>query len=63
MLDFAVKYKEKLQNKFVDTWYVDKYKYFQYTVYCNIPEIKESTYEWQDYVSVDAKGNIIGNIF
>ena len=63
MLDFAIKYKEKLQPMFVDTWYKEKYKYYQYATYCNIPEFKDSTWEFHDFVSLDTKGNIIGNFY
>lgn len=63
MLDFAIKYKEKLQSMFVDTWYKEKYKYYQYANYCNIPEFKDNTWEFHDFVSLDGKGNIIGNFY
>ena len=63
MLDFAIKYKDKLQPMFVDTWYKEKYKYYQYTTHCNTPEFKDSTWDYHDYVSLDSQGNIIGNLY
>lgn len=63
MLDFAIKYKDRLQIMFVDTWHTEKYKYYHYTTYCNTPDFKDSTWDFHDYVSLDHQGNIIGNIY
>ena len=63
MLDFAIKYKEKLQEMFVNTWYKDKYKYYHFTTHCNTPEFKDSTWDYHDYVSLDSQGNVIGNLY
>ena len=63
MLDFAIKYKDTLQSMFIDTWYTEKYKYFHYTVSCNIPEFRDNTWDYHDFVSIDHAGHIIGNIY
>ena len=62
MLDFAIKYKDKLQLLFVDTWHKEKYKFY-HTGYCNIPEFQDNTWEFHDFVSLNSKGEVIGNIY
>jgi hypothetical protein len=62
MLDFSIKYKERLQGKYIDIWYKEKYKYF-FNSACQIFGIDEHTWDTHDFVSLDKDGNIIGNIY
>lgn len=33
MLDLAIKHKEELQKKLIDTWFTDKYKFVHANIY------------------------------
>ena len=41
MLDLAIKHKEELQKKLVDTWFTDKYKFVHANTYCEEEKIEE----------------------
>lgn len=41
MLDLAIKHKEELQKKLVDTWFTDKYKFVHANVYCDEEKLKK----------------------
>jgi RimJ/RimL family protein N-acetyltransferase len=62
MLDIALKYKEELQKLHINTWYDDKYKYYNYRSFWELPKFEESTWDGHDFVSLNKKGEIIGAI-
>lgn len=62
MLDNAIKYAEPLKQLFINTWYDEKYKYYNYRCYCNIPEFEASTLNGHDFVSLNQAGKIVGAI-
>lgn len=62
MLDLALKHKDELQKLYINTWYQEKYKYYNYNAYCSVPEFKDSTWEAHDFVSINNKGEIVGYI-
>ena len=41
MLDLAIKHKEELQKKLIDTWFTDKYKFVHANTYCEEEKIRE----------------------
>ena len=62
MLKPAILYSDELKNKLRETWYIDKYKYYNYSSYfCDI-EIAKDTWNCQQFVSIDADNNILGYI-
>lgn len=62
MLDLAIKHKEELQKKLVDTWFTDKYKFVHADVYCDEEKFEENTWNKHQFVSLDKDGNVIGYI-
>ena len=55
LLDLAIKYKEELQNKMLDTWFNEKYKY-----YLSIGGVPED--ERDEFISLhDAYKGVGGN--
>lgn len=62
MIEPAIKYKEELTKLFINTWYNEKYKYYNYRCYWDLPQIKENTIDGHDFVSVNSKGEIVGAI-
>ena len=62
MLDVALKHKEKLQELFINTWHKDKYKYYNYRSFWELPKFSESTWDGHDFVSINKDGEIIGSI-
>ena len=62
MLDLAIKHKEELQKKLVDTWFTDKYKFVHANTYCEEEKIEDDTWNKHQFVSVDKDGNVIGYI-
>lgn len=62
MLDVALKYKDELQKFYINTWHNEKYKYYNYQCFWEIPTFNESTYDGHDFVSLNKKGEIIGVI-
>lgn len=59
MLEFAQKYKKKLEQKILETWGDEKYYYFNQSYFTPI-EIKEDTWEKMQFVSVNSSGEVIG---
>ena len=62
MLDLAIKHKEELQKKLIDTWFTDKYKFVHADVYCVEEKIQENTWNKHQFVSLDNEDNVIGYI-
>lgn len=62
MLDVALKYKDELQNLFIDTFHKEKYKFYHYNSYYEVFNLKEDTWNAHEFVSVDKQGNVIGFI-
>lgn len=62
MLRPAVLYKESLSNKVINTWFVDKYKYWNCASYHADQKINEDTWSKNQFVSVDKNGGVIGFI-
>jgi hypothetical protein len=62
MLDIALKHKEELQKLHINLWHNDKYKYYNYRCYWDLPTFRESTLDGHDFVSLNSKGEIIGAI-
>ena len=61
MLDLAIKYPDQVIANFRDTWFEDKYIYFHNDSYFEDWEIKDSTWEEHQFVSV-RYGRVIGYI-
>lgn len=62
MLKPAILYADELKNKLRETWYIDKYKYYNYSSYfCDI-EVAKDTWQYQQFVSVDKDNNVLGYI-
>ena len=62
MLDVAIKYADRLKELYVGTWHNEKYKYYNYRCYWELPTFKENTLDGHDFVSLNKKGAIIGAI-
>lgn len=62
MLDVAIKYKERLTERFRETWFQDKYKFCNYANYFEEIPIEESTWVNHQFVSLDSDGDVIGYI-
>lgn len=62
MLDLAIKHKEELKRLNLNIWHDEKYKYYNYRNFWDLPEFKESTWDGHDFVSLNSKGEIIGAI-
>ena len=62
MLDIAIKHKAELQKLYINIWHNEKYKYYNYRSFWEIPEFKESTWDAHDFVSLNSKGEIVGAI-
>lgn len=63
MLDLTLKHLDEFKKKHISTWFNPKYIYYNYRVYYDTPEIKDSTWNCHDFVSLDKDGNIIGNVY
>jgi len=61
MLDVAIKYKDILKIKMCDTWFNEKYKYWNYDVYYHDFEVKDESWNGHEFVSVK-DGKVIGYI-
>lgn len=61
MLDLAIKYQNQVIEKFRDTWFKDKYKYFNNANYFEDWTVKNSTWTNHQFVSV-RNGEVIGYI-
>lgn len=62
MLDTALKYNEELKKLYVNTWFDERYKYYNYRSHWEMPKFDESTWDGHDFVSLDTNGQIIGAI-
>ena len=62
MLDVAIKYSDKLNEKMYDIWFKDKYKYYNYDTYYRTFEPEKETWNRHEFVSLDKDGNVIGLI-
>lgn len=62
LLDLAIKYKEELQKKMLDTWFNEKYKYYYGNIWFDKLEIDSDTWNNHQFVSVDNNGEVIGFI-
>lgn len=62
MLDVAIKHKDRLTERFRETWFQDKYKYWNYTNYFEEMSIADSTWVEHQFVSLNSKGDVIGYI-
>lgn len=62
MLDVAIKHKERLTERFRETWFQDKYKFWNYTNYFEEMPIEDSTWVNHQFVSLDSDGDVIGYI-
>lgn len=61
MLDIALNYADELIKKDRNTWFLDKYKYYNGN-YCADLELRTNTYDVYQFVSVDENGSVIGYI-
>lgn len=62
MLDIAIKHKDKLTERFRETWFQDKYKYWNCGNYFEEISISDSTWADHQFVSLDSSGDVIGYI-
>ena len=44
MLDVAIKYADALKDKMYDTWFNEKYKYWNFSTYYSDIDIKDETW-------------------
>lgn len=61
MLDLAIKYTDQVIQKFRETWYKDKYKYFHNANFFEDWVVKDTTWNDHQFVSV-RNGDVIGYI-
>lgn len=61
MLDLALNHADKLQNAFRKTWYVDKYKYYNFDSYYDEYKPAIDTWNKLEFVSIH-DGQIVGYI-
>ena len=62
MLKPAIQYKTEITKLLTDIWFDDKYKYYISDWYYEVPEIKDSTWNRHDFVSLDTNTSILGYI-
>lgn len=62
MLDIAQKHIEELKLLHLNTWYDEKYKFYNYRTWCETPKISENTWDYHDFVSLNKEGKVIGGI-
>lgn len=62
MLDIALKYTDELKKLYINTWHNEKYKYYNYRSFWEMPKFEESTWDGHDFVSLNKKGEVIGAI-
>lgn len=63
MLKPAILYADVLPKMYQQIcWFNDKYKYYNYNSYWHTFQIEDKTSDWHEFVSVDAKGEIVGYI-
>lgn len=61
MLDAAIKYVDELKDKMLDTWFNEKYKYWNFNMYYSDIEISNETWREHQFVSI-RDDEIIGYI-
>lgn len=62
MLKNAILYVDDLKKKMYETWYDEKYKYYNINPYNFQFDVSENTYEQNQFVSVNKNGKVIGYI-
>lgn len=62
MLDIAKKYEKEFQDKYIQTWYDDKYQYYRDSSGDRIPQLADNCYDRRDFVSLNKEGEVIGFI-
>ena len=62
MLKPAIQYKTEITKLLTDIWFDDKYKYYISDWYYDVPEIKDSTWNRHEFVSLDTNTSILGYI-
>lgn len=62
MLDIAYKYREQLDKLHIETWHQERYKFYNYRSFWELSELKPSTWDGHDFVSLNRHGEIIGAI-
>lgn len=62
MLDLAINHVEELKEKFRGTWFSEKYKFWAYGNYYEEFEMKESTWNSHQFVSLNIDGEVIGYV-
>ncbi len=62
MLDLAINHSETLKKLFRDTWFSEKYKFWNCSNYYDEHETKEGPWNSHQFVSVDSNGEVIGYI-
>lgn len=62
MLELAIKHKDQLISKMYDTWFKDKYKFYNNANYYNEIVIADNTCDLHQFVSINSKKEVIGFI-
>lgn len=62
MLDLAINHEEDLQKKFRSTWFSEKYMFWNCANYYDEHELKRSTWDGHQFVSLDSSGEVLGYI-
>lgn len=64
MLDLAYKYEQEIRNLLFDTWYDEKYMFYNASPFreCYTADLKDGDWNHREFVSLDSNGNIIGLI-
>ena len=62
MLDNALKHIDELKRLHLNTWHNEKYKYYNYRLFWEMPKFEESTWNGHDFVSINKKGEIVGAV-
>ena len=62
MLDLAYKYENEIKEKFMNTWYDEKYKFYHASSYHSTYECPQDDWHSRHFVSLDDNRNVIGLI-
>lgn len=62
MLDIAINHTEELKKRFRETWFEEKYKFYNYDTYYSDWSIDDSTWDNHQFASIDKNGVVIGYI-
>ena len=62
MLDFAFKHLDEIKALHINTWYKERYKYFNYHPFYEVPKFEEGTWNEHGFVSLNNSGDVIGLI-